>query len=171
MLNNSWGGGGFSQSLHEAIAAANDADIMFVAAAGNDYSNNDTNPHYPSNYDLPNVLAVAATTHTDDLADYSSYGATSVDLGAPGSDILSTVPGDGYDSFSGTSMATPHVVGASALVLSGNNTLTTEELKDILLNTGNVVPALAGVTVSGKRLNVAAAFDEADRPCRDSACR
>jgi serine protease len=164
VLNNSWGGGGFSQALADAISAANDAGILFVAAAGNSATDNDTTPHYPSSYDVPNVLAVASTTRTDALSSFSCFGLTSVDLGAPGSDILSTTPGNTYSVFSGTSMATPHVAGAAALVLSANNTLSVAELKDILMTSGDPIPALAGRTVSGKRLNVAAALDEAGPP-------
>lgn len=91
-LNNSWGGGGFEQSLEDAITAANDADILFVAAAGNSNSNNDQVGSFPSNYEVPNVLAVASTTRTDARSSFSSFGATTVDLGAPGSDIVSTIP-------------------------------------------------------------------------------
>jgi serine protease len=161
-LNNSWGGGGFSQALEDAIRAASDAEIMFVAAAGNSSANNDTTPAFPSNYDVPNVVAVASTTRTDGLSSFSSFGLTTVDLGAPGSDIVSTIPGNAYASFSGTSMATPHVTGAAALVLSLNDTLTVAELKAILMDTGDPIASLAGRTVSGKRLNVAAALAEAD---------
>jgi subtilisin family serine protease len=162
VLNNSWGGGGFSQLLEDSISAANAADILFVAAAGNSSSNNDVSPHFPSSYDVPNVLAVASTTRTDAMSSFSSFGLTSVDLGAPGSDIVSTIPGNGYASFSGTSMATPHVAGAAALLLSVNDTLTAAELKQILMDTGDPTAAMDGRTVSGKRLNVELALDEAD---------
>ncbi|MCK5282178.1 MAG: S8 family serine peptidase, partial [Nanoarchaeota archaeon] len=92
IMSNSWGGGGFSQALKDIIEAANTAGILFVAAAGNNGANNDQYPHYPSSYDVPNVIAVAATDHNDDLAGFSCYGALSVDLGAPGVNIFSTVP-------------------------------------------------------------------------------
>ncbi|WP_199350925.1 S8 family serine peptidase [Haliangium ochraceum] len=162
-LNNSWGGGGFSQALEDAIAAADAADILFVAAAGNSNSNNDSTPSYPASYEVPNVLAVASTTRTDARSSFSSYGATSVDLGAPGSDILSTIPGGGYASFSGTSMATPHVTGAAALALAASQgSLSTAELKDLLMNTGDPIASMDGVTVSGKRLNLANLLAEAD---------
>ncbi len=164
VLSNSWGGGGFSQALADAITAANTADILFVAAAGNAGSNNDSTPSYPASYDIPNVVAVAATDHNDGLASFSNYGLTSVDLGAPGVNILSTTPGNTYSVFSGTSMATPHVAGAAALVLSANGTLSTAELKDALMNSGDAKPSLNGKTVSGKRLNVASAVDEAGPP-------
>jgi subtilisin family serine protease len=161
-LNNSWGGGGFSQALEDAIRAADTAGILFVAAAGNSSSNNDTTPNFPSNYNVPNVLAVAATTRTDAMSSFSSFGLTTVDLGAPGTDILSTIPGNAYATFSGTSMATPHVTGAAALVLSINDALTVPELKQILMDTGDPTAAMAGRTVSGKRLNVEAALAEAN---------
>ena len=154
VLSNSWGGGGFSQALSDAITSANNAGILFVAAAGNSSSNNDISPHYPSSYDVPNVVAVASTDRNDNMSSFSSFGATSVDLGAPGSAILSTTPGNLYQTFSGTSMATPHVSGAAALLLSQNDTLTVAELKNILMSSGDPIAALSGTTVSGNRLNV-----------------
>jgi serine protease len=164
VLSNSWGGGGFSQALRDAISAANDADILFVAAAGNAGSDNDTNPAYPASYDVANVVSVAATDHNDALAYFSNFGATSVDLGAPGVSVLSTTPGDTYSSFSGTSMATPHVAGVAALVLASNSTLSTEELKSLLITSGDSKSALAGRTVSGRRLNAANALAQAGPP-------
>ena len=106
ILSNSWGGGGFSQALYDAIGRAKDADILFVAAAGNDGSNNDTFPAYPASYDHENIIAVAATDRNDDVAWFSNYGATSVDIGAPGVDIMSTLAGSpsAYGSLSGTSI-------------------------------------------------------------------
>ncbi|KAF7775205.1 hypothetical protein PCIT_a1339 [Pseudoalteromonas citrea] len=160
--NNSWGGGGFSQALSDALTASEEAGILFVAAAGNSAVDNDSNPHYPSSYEHESVLSVASTTHTDAMSSFSQWGLTSVDLGAPGSAIVSTIPGGGYDSFSGTSMATPHVAGAAALALSVNPDLTTAELKALLMNSGDDNAALAGKTVSGKRLNVATALEQAD---------
>jgi serine protease len=164
VLSNSWSGGGFTQSLLDAILAANDAGILFVAAAGNAASDNDSIPAFPASYDAPNIVAVAATDHNDSLADFSNFGATTVDLGAPGVDVLSTTIGNTYQLFSGTSMATPHVAGTATLVLSANDTLTVEELKDALLTSGDPIPALEGITVTGRRLNAANALDEAGPP-------
>ncbi|MBQ4847552.1 S8 family serine peptidase [Pseudoalteromonas sp. MMG013] len=160
--NNSWGGGGFSQAMSDALTSSEEAGILFVAAAGNSAVDNDTNPHYPSSYEHASILSIASTTHTDAMSSFSQWGLTSVDLGAPGSAIVSTVPGGGYDSYSGTSMATPHVAGAAALALSVNPDLTTAELKELLMNSGDDNAALNGKTVSGKRLNVATALEEAD---------
>ena len=153
VTNNSWGGGGFSQGLYDAIAAAGAADSLFMAAAGNNGGNNDAFPHYPSNYDLDNIISVASTTHTDSRSSFSNYGATSVDLGAPGSDIYSTWPGGGYNSIDGTSMATPHVAGVASLILAENPNLSALEVKEIILDSVDPIPALDGITVTGGRLN------------------
>ncbi len=161
VLNNSWGGGGSSDAMIEAINNTEAADIMFVAAAGNSASDNDVSPSYPASYTHDSVVAVASTTDTDAMSSFSQYGLTSVDLGAPGSAILSTT-GGGYASFSGTSMATPHVAGAAALVLSVNPDLTVLEVKNLLMESGDDNADLAGKTVSGKRLNVATALENAD---------
>ena len=162
VLNNSWGGGGFNQSMFDAISSSEEAGIMFVAAAGNDALDNDVTPHYPSSYEHDSVVSVASTTHTDAMSSFSQWGLTSVDLGAPGSSILSTWPGGGYNTISGTSMATPHVAGAAALALSVNPDLSVLELKELLLSSGDDNEALAGLTVSGKRLNAHQAALDAD---------
>ena len=116
ILSNSWGGSGNSRALKEAIEYAYQKGVLFVAAAGNESRNNDVHPNYPSNYDVENVIAVAATDDRDQLATFSNYGPITVDLAAPGVAIYSTVTGNRYKYFSGTSMATPHVSGAAALV-------------------------------------------------------
>ncbi len=119
--NNSWGGGGESQALQDAIANADARGHLFVAATGNGGSdgigdNNDRYPHYPSSYSNANIVAVAATGDRDTRASFSNFGATSVDLAAPGVNILSTLPANTYGSYSGTSMATPHVAGVAVLI-------------------------------------------------------
>lgn len=162
VLNNSWGGGGFSQVLSDAITSSEEANILFVAAAGNDGTDNDANPSYPSGYDHDSILAIAGTNHTDGMYSDSQYGLTTVDMAAPARNVLSTTPNNGYSSFTGTSMATPHVAGAAALVLSINPDLTTSELKELLMNSGDDNAATAGKTVTGKRLNLKAALDGAD---------
>ena len=152
VVNASWGGGGFSLALKSSIEACS---CVFVAAAGNDGTDNDVTAHYPSSYNSANLIAVAATDHNDNVASFSNFGATSVDLGAPGVSILSTVPIDSYDSFSGTSMATPHVSGVAGLIYSLSPGLTPVEVKDQILNGVDSIPALAGITYSGGRLNAA----------------
>jgi subtilisin family serine protease len=158
VLNNSYGGGGFDQSFQDAISGANQSGILFVAAAGNapddPEPNNDIAGHYPSNYNVANVIGVAATDSGDNLAGFSHYGANTVPLGAPGSGILSTVPVNSYASFSGTSMASPHVAGAAALLLAANPNLSVPQLRSLLLYNGDLDPALAGITFTGRRLNV-----------------
>ena len=99
VINASWGGYWYSQSLYDAIAAARNAGVIFVAAAGNDSINNDSTPAYPASYDLANIISVIATTNTDQRAGFSNYGLTTVDLGAPGQNILSTFPGNQYDLY------------------------------------------------------------------------
>ena len=157
VLNNSWGGYEFSQATLDAIREAGDNDILFVAAAGNYGFPNDWLPFYPCGYDASNIICVAATDQNDARAYFSNYGTTSVDLGAPGVNILSTVAGGGYAYMDGTSMATPHVSGAAALVLALGDR-PTAELKQAILSSVDPVPGLAGAVATGGRLNVAAAL-------------
>jgi subtilisin family serine protease len=169
VLSNSWGGGGFSQALLDEINAANASNMLFVAAAGNTHTDNDATPNYPSNYTAPNIVAVAATDNNDQLASFSSYGRTTVDLAAPGVNILSTVRNGAYAYFSGTSMATPHVSGAAALVLSACTSLDTAALKANLLANVDVVQGLSTVTATGGRLNVGRAVMSCARSVTISA--
>lgn len=162
ITNNSWGGGGYSQALSDAIKEAGETyGQLFIAAAGNDGLDNDETPHYPSSYDLPNVIAVAAIDETGALADFSCYGPESVDLGAPGVDVLSTYIGGAGDqtaSLSGTSMASPHVAGAAALMWSLNPDYTYQEIRDALLESVAPNAELDGKTVTGGELDLYAAI-------------
>ncbi len=166
VTNNSWGGGGASQAIYDAINRANQQGNLFIAAAGNASNNNDANASYPASYDLPNIISVAATTNKDALAGFSNYGLTTVDLGAPGQDIYSTFPTNGsvisngygytggYGTISGTSMATPQVTGAVALVKSQHPEWTASQIKEALLASTDKQVSLAGVVATGGRLNV-----------------
>lgn len=156
--NNSWGGGGYSQGLYDAISRANTAGIMFIAAAGNNGTNNDATASYPSNYDLPNVIAVAAIDNTGALASFSQYGLTTVDLGAPGVAINSTTAFNTYSSYSGTSMATPHVTGAVALYASTHPGASVAQIRNAILSSTVPTPSLSGKTVTGGRLDANAAL-------------
>ncbi|MFM9024864.1 MAG: DVUA0089 family protein [Planctomycetaceae bacterium] len=155
--NNRWGGGGFSTALRDAIAAGGNAGILFVAAAGNAATNNDTAPEYPASYTGDTVISVAATDRFNRLSSFSNFGATSVDLGAPGSSIYSTIPGNAYATYSGTSMATPQVTGAVALLAAARPGSTAAEIRSAIMATTMPVAALAGKTVTGGLLNVDAA--------------
>ena len=164
ILSNSWGGGGYSQALKDVIATSNQANCLFVAAAGNDASNADTSPHYPSSYEVSNIISVAATDRNDQLASFSNYGLQSVDLGAPGVSIYSTKPNNQYGYLSGTSMATPHVSGAAALIKSYYPNYTNLQIKNLLFVTAEPIASLQGKTVTGARLNIANLFETDTTP-------
>lgn len=155
ILNNSWGGGGYSQALYDSINAARTKGVLFLAAAGNNGTDNDASPHYPSNYNLDNIISVAALTRSDELASFSNFGRNSVDLGAPGQAIFSSIAASdtSYDYFSGTSMATPHVSGVAALILSRFPAADLTELRERIYLGTVPIPALAGVCATGGRLN------------------
>ena len=162
VVNASLGGGSYSRAEHDAIAAA--PNTLFVVAAGNDGADDDATPEYPCDYDLANVVCVAASDHDDTLASFSNYGTTNVDLAAPGVDIASTWPGGRYALLDGTSMATPHVTGAAALVLAHDGTLGVAGLRAALLSSVHPVAALAGRVATGGRLDVAAALSAPPAP-------
>jgi len=170
--SNSWGGGGFSESLKDAIDRAAKKGILFVAAAGNDGVDNDQDPHYPANYDLENVVSVAAIDNQGQLGSYidpgngqrtvfSCWGRKTVHLAAPGVNVYSTLPNKKHDAWSGTSMATPHVSGVAALLLSKEPTLTAVAIKDRLVNTVERMDTLRGKTVSGGRVDAYKALTNA----------
>ncbi|MCY2986823.1 MAG: S8 family serine peptidase, partial [Planctomycetota bacterium] len=165
VLNASWGqSGGYSSALRTAIEAAGEAGMLFIAAAGNGNilgqgMDIDRQPFYPASYDLDNIIGVAATGPNDELARFSNYGATSVDLGAPGIGVLSTLPGGRYGTANGTSMAAPHVAGAAALVWSDASQASLAEVRQAILGAANPLAQLDGLTVTGGRLNVHGALE------------
>jgi subtilisin family serine protease/subtilisin-like proprotein convertase family protein len=159
ITNNSWEGAPYSQALYDAFLNAQQHGVISVAAAGNEGSNNDSNPDYPASFgqSLNSVVAVAATTNTDQLAPFSNYGPHSVELAAPGVNILSTMPGGKYMAMSGTSMAAPEVSGAMALVWGLHPSWSYIQVIDQVLNTTDKLPSLQGKVETGGRLDVAAA--------------
>lgn len=158
IISASWGSTVYSKALEDAIRAAGEAGILFVAAAGNSSTNNDRSPHYPSNYNLPNVVSVAAMDRNDQLASFSNYGAKTVHIAAPGREIVSTWLNDDYREASGTSMATPYVAGTAALILAANPDLSVEKLRERLLGAVDKVDSLGGKVENGGRLNAAKAL-------------
>jgi subtilisin family serine protease len=158
VTSNSYGGCteacGFDAATKQAIDALGDAGVLNVFAAGNSNTNNDASPFYPANYDSPSIIAVAASDSSDVKAGFSSYGATTVDLAAPGVGILSTSPPNTYGNLSGTSMATPHVAGGAALLAAYQPGLSMESLKATILNNVDVLANWNGVVKTGGRLNV-----------------
>jgi subtilisin family serine protease len=157
VLSNSWGGKGEdnNRALYEAIERAKAKDVLFIAAAGNDGTDNDgRDPSFPAAFDNDNLIAVAATDNSDKMAFFSNYGKVSTDLAAPGVNVWSSVRGNRYDKMSGTSMACPHVAGAAALIWSKNPTWNYKQVKEALMKSVDQVPSLAGKTVTGGRLNV-----------------
>src|SRR5262245_5304242 len=166
--SNSWGGGGFSQALSDAIETHLQRGMLFITAAGNGNffgigQDNDTTPFYPCNYYLPNVVCVASTTRTAERSSFSNYGKRTVHIGAPGSEILSTIRGNAYASLSGTSMATPHVTGVVALLKAGDPSSDWRSIKNLILAGGDNVPALTN-TISQKRLNAFSALTCTNSP-------
>jgi len=154
IMSNSWGGGEDNQSLEAAIQAAEDANLIFVAAAGNNAKDNDQYPFYPAGHDCNNIIAVLSTDHNDVISYFSNYGPNTVDIGAPGTSIVSTLHYGRYAKFSGTSMACPLVAGACALVWSLNPSLDWSDVKDIIMDSVDDVNSLEGKCVSEGRLNV-----------------
>jgi subtilisin family serine protease len=176
--NNSWGGGGASAAMEQALDAALSAGHLFVAAAGNDGKDNDytvrRGPNlwhqhsYPSDYAHDNVMSVAALDEADQLAWFSNWGDTSVDVAAPGTNILSTLPNGEYGSYNGTSMATPHVSGLAALIwarlVAEGKTPSFADVKSHIMATAELLPALSGKTVSGGLIDAAASQQAVNEP-------
>ena len=153
IMSNSWGGGGYSQTLFDSITAAKKKGIVFVAAAGNDASNNDSRASYPASYQVDNVISVASHTAQDTLSSFSNFGKNSVHVAAPGSNILSTTPGNQYKVFSGTSMATPHVSGVIGLLVAEMGRMPVLDLRERLIGTTVPVAAYRKTTAAGGRVN------------------
>ena len=168
--SNSWGGGGFSQALSDAIDAQRQSGILFIAAAGNAGYDNDLGGFFPADYYLPNLIAVAATDSNDAIANFSDFGKRTVHLGAPGVATLSTVPTtpmpifdpSGYKLLSGTSMATPHVTGVAALLKAQDPSRDWRAIKNLILAGGDDKPSMADTTITGKRLNAVGAMTCSD---------
>lgn len=169
--NNSWAGGGYSQAMVDAIKAHQDAGILFMAAASNEGNDNDVTETYPSNYNVANIISVAASDHKDELASFSNYGLHTVDVTAPGVDILSTIIGNKYDSYSGTSMATPHVTGMAGLIKSYDSTLDWKAIKNLLISSGDPIEAAKGKTISGRRLKGAGVDGRGVLTCSDQVVK
>ncbi|GIL16463.1 MAG: hypothetical protein BroJett040_02140 [Oligoflexia bacterium] len=167
VLSNSWGGDPYSDLMKEAIERTEKANRLFVAAAGNDGTNNDEDPLYPASYSVSNVISVAATDNRDQLANFSNIGPKTVHLAAPGVWIYSTVQNGNYDTFSGTSMATPHVAGGAALLWTALPNLSALELKDRLLKSVDPVYELKRTTISKGRMNLGRAFLNERSPLMD----
>jgi len=173
--NNSWGGGGASTALADAIGRAAKQDLLFIAAAGNGGSdgigdNNDVVGNWPSNYDtqatagFDAVISVAALTSSGARASFSNYGKVTVDLAAPGASILSTLPGDAYGTYSGTSMATPHVTGAAALYAAANPGASAAQIRAAILDSAGATTSMAGITATGDRLDIGTLMSAAPPP-------
>jgi subtilisin family serine protease len=160
VMNASWGSTSGSKALEDAIRAAGDAGILFVAAAGNNSTDNDKRPHYPSNYDLPNVVSVAALDRNDAITSFSNFGAKTVHIAAPGKDIPSTWLNDQYREASGTSMAAPHVSGVAALIVAEYPNISVAKLREKLLRSVDKLDSLSGKVSSGGRLNAAKAVSQ-----------
>jgi subtilisin family serine protease/subtilisin-like proprotein convertase family protein len=156
--NNSWDGASYSTSLYQAIANAQSHGMIFVAAAGNEASNNDTTPTYPAGFALNNIVSVTATDQNDNLAGFSNYGGHSISLAAPGVNVFSTLPGKSYGSLSGTSASVPQVTAVLALVWGQHPTWSYTQVINQVLTTVDPLASLAGKTITGGRLDAAAAL-------------
>jgi len=161
ILNNSWGGYQFSQALQDAIRYALQKGVLFVAAAGNEKEDNDFRPHYPSSYDLENIIAVAASDNRDRFANFTNWGKTSVDLAAPGVNILSCYLRGRYEWLSGTSMAAPHVAGVAGLVWAQFPNLNYRQVKARILGAVDFISSFEKYLFTGGRLNAARALSPA----------
>ena len=159
VISASWGGGGYSAALKTSIEDAGKAGMLFVAAAGNSSSDNDASPAYPASYDVDSIISVAASDGIDQIASFSNYGCTTVDLAAPGVGILSTLPNGRFVFWSGTSMATPHVSGVASLIAAREPSLGYKAIKARLLASVDPVAGMSETSVTGGRLNARKALE------------
>lgn len=164
-INLSIGGTQYSNAWYRAMQRARDADLIVLAAAGNSAENADNFPQYPAAFDVPNIVSVAAIDTGGRLTSFSNFGRHSVDIAAPGSEILSTIPMNGleavYDRMSGTSMATPHVAGVAALVASANGNITARQIRKLIISSAQATSSLARATASGGFVDAATAVTRA----------
>jgi subtilisin family serine protease len=158
-ISASYGGGGANEIALDYIRRLRDAGVLFIAAAGNESENNDSNPSYPANYASENVISVGAVDQNGNLAGFSNYGQQTVDIAAPGVSIISTVPGNQYGELSGTSMATPHVSGVVALLASVGSNRSWLDIKNALLGGSVQLSSLSGVIANARALNARIAID------------
>lgn len=161
VLSNSWGGGGPSRALEDAVAFAYENNVAFIAAAGNEMANNDAAPVFPASYGIPQVVSVAATDDSDQLASFSNFGPNSVVIAAPGVRILSSVPNNLYSRYSGTSMATPFVAGTAALMAYIRPQITAYEIKALILDQAKRI-SLQNKVMMNRRLDVVQAVRAAE---------
>lgn len=160
VINASWGSTAYSKALADIIRVANEEGILFVAAAGNNGSSNDLTPHYPSNYDVPNVISVAASDRSDTMASFSNFGIKTVHIAAPGKDIVSTWLNGDYREASGTSMATPQVAGIAALLLAQDPKMSVPKLREKLLGSADLLDSLTGKLANAGRINAGRVLSE-----------
>lgn len=154
IINYSGGGTEFSQEEHDAIEEARKQGILVVAAAGNERSNSDNHKYFPADYGLSNIISVTAIDPSTEVLASSNYGTETVDLAAPGQNILSTLPGNSYGYMTGTSQATAFVTGAAVLVMAKKNNLIPEEVKKYILATGDAKSSLIAKTKTNRQLNL-----------------
>ncbi len=164
VINASWGGPGQSSAIRNAIAYARSQGVVFVTAAGNEGRNNDFSSSFPANYPLDNIVSVAASDRRDRLADFSNYGEDRVHVAAPGVDIVSTVSGANWTYMDGTSMASPYVAGAAALIRSVAPSLTPAAIRNLLMDSSTPVSALSGLVASGGRIDAFSALSQLSPP-------
>lgn len=153
IINNSWGGPGYSSALLEALSYAYSHHVLIVSAAGNSNKNNDTTEMYPANYIVPSNISIAASSDSDRLASFSNYGVNNVNVASPGVYIYSSLPGNLFGSMSGTSMAAPFVAGIAAMALREAPALTGYQLKNLIVSTAVQVGTMAGKIKSGSRVD------------------